>query len=167
MRLLDINHLYNLILTCVDMKISNITVTSQTTRGDIYFNDRVLKYNPNGFTLVHKGEVEFNPLMNFKQAQQLFSIFLQLQEEDEELYVQMFYDEKDTLDRTRIFVRTDTHNFASQYYYNISLGYLELILAMSGIMVENLRDFDCESIISNDDKKTRKRTLFPQRDLFL
>lgn len=166
MRILNINHLYNLILTCVDMRINNITVVSQTTKGEISFNERILKYNPNGFTLVHKGEVMFDPLNNFKQAQQLFSIFLQFQEQDEGLYTQMFYDEKNTEDKTRIFIRTDTGNFASQYYYNISLGYLELILAISGILVENLMEFDSAPPINDEEKKIRRRQLFPQRDLF-
>lgn len=168
MRILNINHLYNLILVCVDMKINNITVVSSATFGPISFNERVLKYNPNGFTIVHNGEVKFDPLINFKQAQTLFSIFLQFQEEDEGLYTQMFYDEKNHEDKTRIFIRTicdgEPVNFASQYYYNISLGYIELILAMSGIMVENLMDFDSPPVI--EEKKTRRRPLFPQRELF-
>ena len=165
MRILNVNHLYNLILACVDMKINNISVVSQSTRENIYFNERMLKYNPNGFTLVHNGEVMFDPLNNFKQAQQLFSIFLQFQEEDEGLYTQMFYDEKNGLDQTRIFIRTDQGNFASQFYYNISLGYIELILSMSGIIVENLLEFDSAPPVE-DEQKRRRRTLFPQRDLF-
>lgn len=165
MRLLNVNHLYNLILNCVDMKVSNMTIVSQSTRGEIYFNEKVLKYNPNGYTLVHKGEMIFDPLNNFKQAQLLFNIFLEFQKEDEELYVQMFYDEKNLEDKTRIFMRCENQmNFASQYYYNMSLGYLELILALSGIMVENLHEFDQPIII--EEKPLRKRTLFPQRDLF-
>lgn len=163
MRILDVNHLYNMVLSCVDMRIKNITIVSQTTMGEISFNERVLKYNPNGSTLVHKGEVIFDPLSNFKQAQQLFSIFLQFQEEDEGLYTQMFYDEKNSEDKTRIFARTNIGNSASQYYYNISLGYLELILVMSGIMVDNLMDFDLPPVI--EEKKVRRRSLFPQRDL--
>ena len=166
MRILNINHLYNLILSCVDMKINNISVVSQSTRENIYFNERMLKYNPTGFTLVHNGEIMFDPLNNFKQAQQLISIFLQFQEEDEGLYTQMFYDEKNAEDQTRIFIRTNLGNFASQYYYNISLGYLELILAMSGILVENLLEFDCAPPSEEEQKRTRKRILFPQRDLF-
>ena len=165
MRILNVNHLYNLILACVDMKINNISVVSQTTRENVYFNDRMLKYNPNGFTLVHNGEIMFDPLNNFKQAQQIFSIFLQFQEEDEGLYTQMFYDEKNAEDKTRIFLRTDQGNYASQFYYNISLGYIELVLAMSGILVDNLAEFDSEPI-SEDEKNRRRRTLFPQRDLF-
>lgn len=165
MKILNINHLYNLILACVDMKINNISVVSQSTRENIYFNERMLKYNPNGFTLVHTGEIVFDPLNNFKQAQQLFSIFLQFQEEDEGLYTQMFYDEKNSQEQTRIFLRTDIGNFASQYYYNISLGYLELILVMSGIMADNLMDFDCQPP-SEEEQKRRRRVLFPQRDLF-
>ena len=165
MRVLDINHLYNLILTCVDMKINNITVVSQSTRGEISFNERVLKYNPNGFTLVHNGEIMFDPLNNFKQAQQLFSIFLQFEEQDEGLYTQMFYDEKNSEDKIRIFIRTNIGNFASQYYYNISLGYLELILVMSGIMVDNLFEFDSAPPVEEEQKRG-KRTLFPLRDLF-
>lgn len=165
MRLLNVNHLYNAILACVDMKISNISVVSQSTRENIFFNERMLKYNPNGFTLVHNGEIMFDPLNNFKQAQQLFSIFLQFQEEDEGLYVQMFYDEKNAEDKTRIFVRTDIGNYVSKYYYNISLGYLELILIMSGIVVDNLSEFDSAPPVE-EEKRLRKRTLFPQRDLF-
>ena len=164
MKLLDVNHLYNIILSCVDMKIRKSIVVSQSTNGEIYFNERMLKYNPNGFTLVHSGEIMFDPLNNFKQAQQIFSIFLQFQEEDEGLYTQMFYDEKNG-DKTRIFIRTDQGNFVSQYYYNISLGYLELILAMSGVMVENLFMFDSAPPVEEEQKR-RKRTLFPQRDLF-
>lgn len=163
MRILNINHLYNLILTCVDMKISNITVTSQTTMGEVSFNERILKYNPNGFTLVHKGEVQFDPLNNFKQAQQLFSIFLQFQEEDEGLYTQMFYDEKNAEEKTRIFMRTNIGNYSSNFYYNISLGYIELILAISGIMADNLSDFDSPIILKEE--KKRRRTIFPVRDL--
>ena len=165
MRIMNINHLYNLILSCVDMKINNISVVSQSTRENVFFNERMLKFNPNGFTLVHNGEIMFDPLNNFKQAQQLFSIFLQFQEEDEGLYTQMFYDEKNAEDKTRMFLRTNEGNFVSQYYYNISLGYLELILALSGIVVENLFEFDSAPPVA-DEKKTRKRTLFPQRDLF-
>ena len=165
MRVLNINHLYNLILTCVDMRINNITVVSQTTKGEISFNERILKFNPNGFTPVHQGEIKFDPLMNFKQAQTLFSIFLQFQEEDEGLYTQMFYDEKNAEDKTRIFVRTDVGNYASQYYYNISLGYIELILAISGIIVDNLMEFDSPPP-SDEEKKIRRRIMFPQRDLF-
>ena len=166
MRILNVNHLYNIILSCVDMRINNISVVSQTTKENIYFNERMLKYNPNGFTLVHNGEIMFDPLNNFKQAQQLFSIFLQFQEEDEGLYVQMFYDEKNPEDKTRIFMRTDQGNYASQYYYNMSLGYIELILAISGIVAENLIEFDIAPPVDEEEKRTRKRTLFPQRDLF-
>lgn len=165
MRLLDVNHLYNTILSCVDMKIRNTIVCSQSTNGEIYFNERMLKYNPNGFTLVHNGEIMFDPLNNFKQAQQLFSIFLQFEEQDEGLYTQMFYDEKNSEDKIRIFIRTNIGNFASQYYYNISLGYLELILVMSGIMVDNLFEFDSAPPVEEEQKR-RKRTLFPLRDLF-
>ncbi len=165
MRLLDVNHLYNTILSCVDMKIRNTIVCSQSTNGEIYFNERMLKYNPNGFTLVHNGEIKFDPINNFKQAQQLFSIFLQFEEQDEGLYTQMFYDEKNSEDKTRIFMRTNLGNFASQYYYNISLGYLELILVMSGIMVDNLLEFDSAPPVEEEQKR-RKRTLFPLRDLF-
>ena len=165
MRLLDVNHLYNTILSCVDMKIRNNIICSQSTNGEIYFNERMLKYNPNGFTLVHNGEIMFDPLNNFKQAQQLFSIFLQFEEQDEGLYTQMFYDEKNSEDKTRIFMRTNLGNFASQYYYNISLGYLELILVMSGIMVDNLLEFDSAPPVEEEQKR-RKRTLFPLRDLF-
>lgn len=165
MRLLDVNHLYNTILSCVDMKIRNTIVCSQSTNGEIYFNERMLKYNPNGFTLVHNGEVMFDPLNNFKQAQQLFSIFLQFEEQDEGLYTQMFYDEKNAEDKTRIFMRTNLGNFVSQYYYNISLGYLELILVMSGIMVDNLFEFDSAPPVEEEQKR-RRRTLFPLRDLF-
>lgn len=165
MRILDVNHLYNMVLQCVDMKINNITIFSQSSKGEVSFNDRVLKYNPNGFTLVHKGEVKFDPLMNFKQAQQLMSILLKLQEEDEGLYTQMFYDEKDSSgEKTRIVIRTNMGVYTSQYYYNISLGYLELIFVLSGIPVENLMEFDNPIII--EEKSTRTRTLFPQRDLF-
>lgn len=167
MRILNIHHLYNLIMTCVDMRIDNMFVISQTTRGPIIFDERVLKYNPNGFTLVHKGEVQFDPLNNYKQTRILFSIFLQFQEEDEGLYTQMFYDEKDPQDelRTRAFMRTNNGNFASQYYYNISLGYIELILALSGVLVENLYEFDSAPPVE-DEKKPRKKTIFPVRDLF-
>lgn len=165
MRILSVNHLYNLLLTCVDMKINNITVVSQTTKGEIAFNERILKYNPNGFTLVHKGEIKFDPLNNFKQAQILFSVFLQMQEEEEGLYTQMLYDEKNFEDKTRIVVRTNQNNFISKFYYNISLGYIELILALSGIMVENLLEFD-SAPPDVEEKKTRRRPLFPQRDLF-
>lgn len=165
MRVMNVNHLYNIILNCVDMKINNITVSSQTTGGEIYFNDRMLKYNPNGWTLVHKGEIKFDPINNFKQAQQLFSIFLQIQEHEEGLYTQMFYDEKNVEDKVRIVIRTGDGNYASKYYYNISLGYLELILLISGIMVDNIGDFDAPPILEDETIK-RKRTLFPQRDLF-
>lgn len=165
MRILDINHLYNMILMCVDMKISNITVVSQSTRGEISFNEKVLKYNPNGFTLVHSGEIKYDPLNNFKQMQIFFSVFLQQQENEEGLYTQMLYDEKHPQDenKIRILIRTNLGNFASQYYYNISLGYMELMFAISGIMVDNLYEFDTPPIL--DEKKVRKRTLFPIRDL--
>ena len=78
----------------------------------------------------------------------------------------MFYDEKNAEDKTRIFIRTDQGNFASQYYYNISLGYIELILAISGVFVENLMEFDSPPPVIDEEKRTRRRTLFPQRDLF-
>lgn len=165
MRVMNVNHLYNIILNCVDMRINNITVVSQTTRGEVSFNDRILKYNPNGWTLIHKGEVKFDPLNNFKQAQQLFSIFLQIQEHEESFYTQMFYDEKNMNDQTRIVIRTPNGNYTSQFYYNISLGYIELMMAISGIVIDNLKEFDIEPI-SEEEKKTRKRILFPQRDLF-
>lgn len=165
MKLLNINHLYNIVLSCVDMKVKNITVVSQETKGEIQFNDKVVKYNPYGFTLVHSGEVVFDPLNNFKQAQLLMSIFLKAQEEYEGLYTQMFYDEKDSEERSRIFIRTDAGNFVSKYYYNISLGYLELILSMSGIMVDNLNEFDAAPPVI-ESKRVRRKPLFPQRDLF-
>ena len=164
MILLNINHLYNTVLSCIDMKIQKTIVISQSTQEEIYFNERLLKYNPNGLTLVHNGEVMFDPLNNFKQAQQIFSIFLQLEEEDDELYTQIFYDEKNG-DKTRIFMKTNMGNFASQYYYNIALGYLELILTLSGIPVDNLMMFDSAPPVEEEQKRRRK-PLFPLRDLF-
>ena len=167
MRITDRNHLYALVLSCVDMYVDNLTVTSQTTRTPVFFGEKMLKYNPYGCTLVHRGEMEFDPLNNYRQTQVLFSIFLKMQEEDEGLYTQIFYDEKDPLDefRTRLFMRTNNGNFASQYYYNISLGSIEIILALSGIMVENLFEFDSTPPVMEEEKKTRRRTIFPQRDL--
>jgi hypothetical protein len=167
MRVKDKNHLYALLLPCIDMYVNNMIVTNQTTRQEVYFNERLLKFNPDGHTLMHRGEVEFDPLNNFKQTQIMFSIFLKMQEEDEGLYTQIFYDEKDPQDefRTRMFMRTNQGNFASQYYYNISLGSIEMILALSGIVVENLVEFDSAPPVMDEEKKTRRRILFPQRDL--
>lgn len=165
MKLLNVNHLYNIMLNCIDMRISNITVVSQTTKQDVYFNDKILKYNPNGWTLTHRGEVKFDPLNNFKQAQQIFSIFLHIQENEEGFYTQMFYEEKNSMDQTRIIVKTPNEKYASNYYYNMSLGYIELMMVISGIVVDNLKDFDSEPIIE-EEKRTRKRVLFPIRDLF-
>lgn len=164
MKALNVNHLYNMILSCIDMRISNIRIVDNETKQNVVINERALKYNPNGFTLVHRGEIQFDPLNNFKQAQQLFSIFLQFQEQDGEFYTQMFYDERDPNDeeKIRIFLRTNVGNYASKYYYNMSLGYIELILAMSGIIVDNLSDFDFRIVTG---EKKRKRNLFPQRDL--
>lgn len=165
MNLLNVNHLYNVLLSCVDMKIQNTIVVSQTTRGPISFGEKLLKYNPNGYTLVHKGEIMFDPLNNFKQAQILFSIFLKYQEEEEGLYTQIFYDEKDPRDetKTRMFMKTNLGDFSSNYYYNISLGYIELIFKLSGIMVSNLSMFDAPIIT---EETRRRRPSFPQRDLF-
>ena len=167
MRVTDRNHLYSLVLSCVDMCVSNMTIFNQSLKQPVFFNERLLKYNPYGHTLIHRGEVEFDPLTNYKQTQILFSIFLKIQEEDEGLYTQIFFDEKDPTDefRTRMYMRTDQGIFASQYYYNISLGSIEMILALSGIVVENLFEFDSAPPVMEEEKKTRKRILFPQRDL--
>ena len=167
MRVTDRNHLYALVLSCVEMHVNNLTVVNQSTRQEVYFNERLLKYNPYGHTLVHRGEIEFDPLNNYKQTQIMFSIFLKIQEEDEGLYTQIFYDEKDPTDefRTRMFMRTNQGNFASQYYYNISLGSIEMILALSGIQVDNLIEFDSAPPVMDEEKTVRRRTLFPQRDL--
>lgn len=162
----NINHLYNVLLSCLDMKIQNITVCDQTTKLPIEFNERRLKYNANGFTLVHRGEVEFNPICNFRQTQQLFSIALQFASEDDGLYVQIFYDRKapDGV-HSVLEMKTNTGLIVSSEYYNTNLCYIEIILRLSGIVVDNLSMFDSEPPVEDEEPKRKRVPRFPVRDL--
>ncbi len=162
----NVSHLYNILLSCLDMKISNITVCDQTTQLPIEFNEKRLKYNANGFTLVHRGELEFNPLCNFRQTTQLFSIALQFASEDDGLYVQIFYDTKleDGL-HSVLEMKTNNGLMRSNAYYNTNLCYIEMILRLSGIQIDNLSAFDIEPPVEEEEPKRKRRPRFPYKDL--
>lgn len=166
MKLKSVNHMYNVLINCLDMKIINITVCDQESSLPIEFNDKRLKINNDGHTLVHRGEMEFKPLLNFKQAHQLFSIALQHAAEDDGLYVQIFYDRK-CEDNLHSFVemKTNTGLIKSRSFYNVNLCYIDLIFTLSGMLIDNLDQFDTEPLPEGEEPKKKRVPRFPLKDL--
>ena len=161
----NVAQLYSLLLNILDLKISSNTSIIYTEDGSYYMpSGRRLRYNPNGSTLIHMNELRFDPLKNSRQMEDLFMVFLQYQEEDDELSVEIYYGVKLKDGRTLIELKTSEGILRSDPFYNISLGYMDMIFKMSGFMIPNLRDFDIDPTVEVKKRRMRRKPIFPRQD---
>lgn len=109
-------------------------VLDEETFESVVLNGKNMRYSPDGksHALYHSDAI-FNPIENRKQAGDLFKLFLSKEEEENGFYCKTFYDKRDKEDEQKasIEMRTDEGIFQSDYYYNESLRYIDLMMKIS------------------------------------
>lgn len=122
------------------MRISGLVVDNscnvidEETFESIVLNGKRMRYSPDGreHALYHTDAV-FNPIENRKQANDLFKLFLNKEEEENGFYCSSYYDKRDQDNEQKfaIEMRTDEGIISSDSYYNECLRYIDLMMQIS------------------------------------
>lgn len=130
---IDIN---SKLLNALGMDVSRGFVVDQDNFSRVRMGKKYIKYSPFAETLVHSGDLVFNPLNNNKMVVHLFNIFLQKEQEENDLYVSTYYPII-TGDMTCVEIQKSEYGNISLYrsdnYKSPSYGYIEIILELFGI----------------------------------
>lgn len=153
---LDYLGLNKSILQAIGFDLKGSLVIDQDTMQPVIVKGKILKYSENTVTLVHSGEILFNPLKDRNLMRELFALFLSKEEIFDDLYTQMYSSEEDEDGKTRLVMITNKGTITSNPYYIDALKYIEIILSLSGINM-NLVDFDDPLIREKEQKERRKQ----------
>lgn len=106
--------------------------------------------------IIHKGDIEFDPLHNKKIAEYLLNVLICKEKEDNGLYIRMMYvnesfDPKNPhlITKKSLVIKTDTETIETHKYYNYCLACIEMIYLISGtpLMLDiNAIDFTKEQV---------------------
>lgn len=93
-----------------------------------------------------KNDIVFDPVRNYNLMVNLFGYFISKEsnsiEGDKIRFISQYIDDNQTKDKQRLVVKTANGDFASQFYYNIYLAYIECIFLLSGNFTPDLGNFD-------------------------
>lgn len=136
----NIKNLNKEVLDMVGLTVSNSIIVDQDTMRPITSRGKILKHSNGDTTPIHKGESQFNPVQDSRLTRELFDLFLQKEEEENDLYTQIYYG-KTKGDKTAVELRTNDGIKTSEYYETDSLKYIDMMMQISGIQ-PNLEDID-------------------------
>lgn len=128
----------NRVLQALGFDVKEGFVIDQDNFKIVRFRKKNLKYpNIAGQLPMHTNDILFDPLNNTKLAIELFNIFLKKENEENGLYVQMYYpiiEFEKTAIEIQIMQGTNFQRMRSESYTNPSYGYIEIMLELSGVL---------------------------------
>lgn len=158
------------LLSIIGLSIKNNYIYDDDNFDFLIYENGMLKVTHQG--IFHKNDYVFDPVYSFKQIQYLFNVFCKKEEIDNGLYIQSLgtntsqTDLGNSMRGTKYSLHVDTSegSIDTNYYYNLSLPYIEAIYRISHVfdndpsIAEKLKmiDFSSEQMIEKLSKKGMK-----------
>lgn len=142
------------LLNIIGLSVRNNYIYDDDNFDFLIYENGMLKITHQG--IFHKNDYLFDPIYSFKQIQYLFNVFCKKEEVDNGLYIQSLgtnssqIDLGDSIRGTKYSLHVDTSegSIDTNYYFNLSLPYIEAIYRMAHIfendpsVVMKLKDLD-------------------------
>ena len=118
--------------------LSNGYIIDQDSMRKVSFKRKYLKYSSTGEVAMHHNDLEFDPVNNIRLMIELFSIFLKKEEEENGLYIEIYYTKPVDPDKTMIEAHVpnpmgSTDLIRSEPFKLQTLCYIEFIYGIAGI----------------------------------
>lgn len=118
--------------------LSNGYIIDQDNMKKVSFKRKYLKYSHTGVVAMHHNDLEFDPVNNIRLMIELFNIFLKKEEEENGLYIEIYYT-KQVSDKTLIEAHVpnpmgSTDLIRSESFNLQTLCYIEFIYGIAGIL---------------------------------
>ena len=131
-------------------------VMDQDTRETLKFKDKNIKYSSQNNVIITKNDIPFDPYETRNLMSSLFDHFTEKMNEEEDVYVSMYYDIPGDKG-TALEAVVNGEKIKSDYYTNDSLRYLDLIMQINGSDKTVLRQYDSEPQTKDIRKKAKGR----------
>ena len=158
------------LLNIIGLSVKNNYIYDDDNFDFLIYENGMLKVIHQG--IFHKNDYLFDPINSFKQIQYLFTVFSKKEELDNGLYIQSLgtntiqTDLCDGMKGTKYSLHVDTNegSIDTNYYYNLSLIYIEAIYRLSHVFENDptiavklkMVDFTTEQMIERINKKGMK-----------
>jgi hypothetical protein len=126
---------------------SNNYLYDQDTGIQIRYKDKYIKATVVPMDIyAGKNDIIFDPAHNYNLMTTLFGYFLDKESNNEEGdkigFIAQFIDDNETKDKQRLSVQTQRGLYASEFYNNLYLAFIEMIFTLSGNYLVDLSNFD-------------------------
>lgn len=147
----DVYEMFYHLFTEIGLGISNNQyLYDQDTGIELRFKDKYIKATVHPIEIyAGRNDIVFDPARNYNLMVTLFGYYIDKESHDPDgdkigfiaQYIENEFASKER-ERQRVVVKTSRGDIASQYYYNIYLGYIECIFILSENFSVDLSNFD-------------------------
>ena len=135
--------LNKLIMEEVGLTVNNSNkVIDQDTRQELAYNGKYIKFSSKFEIPISDSDIKFDPISNRNMMATLFAHFATKIQEEDEIYIQSYSEvpSKDGTSALTAYVNGYVVN--TDFYYNPSLKYLDMIQRLNGNMMPQLKQHD-------------------------
>lgn len=134
---------YQLLLTIGLSVDTNHNIIDQDYGTIVYLNGKNIKAKRGSVEpFIRKTDIYFDPLNNMKLMRSLFQYFINKINDLDNRYFSVFFPVYGDNGLVSVEIKSETESFKSDYFYNESLRYIDLIFKISGYDHINLKPYD-------------------------
>lgn len=134
---------YELLLAIGLSVDSNCNLIDQDYGTIVYLNGKNIKAKRGAIEpFIRRTDVYFDPVNNVKLMRTLFQYFINKINDLDNRYFSVFFPVFKDNGSTAIEIKSETESFRSDYYYNESLRYIDLIFKISGYEYVDMKKYD-------------------------
>ena len=145
----DIYELYYHLFTEIGLSISpNQYLYDQDTGIELRFKDKYIKATVHPIPIYSgKNDIIFDPSKNYNLMVSLLGYYIDKESNNTEQsdnigFIAQYIEETPGREKQRVVIKTKRGEIKSQFYFNIYLGYIEIIFILSGNFLPDLSNFD-------------------------
>jgi hypothetical protein len=149
----DVYEMFYHLFTEIGLGINNNSyLYDQDTFTEIKFKEKYIKATTQPITIyAGRNDIIFDPANNYQLMVSLLGYYIDKRavSEDEETieFVAQYIEETPGREKQRVTVKTNNKgDISSNFYYNIYLGYIEIIFLLGGNFVPDLSNFDIQQM---------------------
>lgn len=146
----DMYEMFYHLFTEIGLSINNNQyLYDQDTGIELKYKDKYIKSTVVPIPIyAGKNDIVFDPVKNYNLMVSLLGYFIDKEannpEGDRIQFIAQYIEDDQNREKQRVVIKTRNGDFASNFYRNIYLGYIEIIFILADNFIPNLVNFDCE-----------------------
>ena len=164
-----VNEIKNMLLNLLGLRVYNNYLYDEDNFDFLLYNDGMIKIDNKG--IFHNNDVVYDPFSNIKQAQYYFLVYCKKEEENQ--YIMSTGINSKTVELPEnvkgimysLHIDSSKGTIDTNYYYNLSLCYIEAIYMLSGVyyfdnqLCDKFRavDYDTQYIVNRYSKRGKNK----------